>query len=188
MARRSYSDQEIIHRLNQGNQRILKYLFDHYYSVLVVYSMKFVMSREVAEEIVQELFVRLWQNMESLKIEKSLEGYLLAAARNRSINYLKSKYARIRFAGEDALAQRPNHSTAEEDITAAELKEAIHEAIDSLPAKCRIIFNLSRNAGLSCDEIAGQLNISRKTVQAQIGIAIKKLREYLKDQWDNIPS
>ena len=188
MTKRSYPDKEIIHQLNQGNQRILKYLFDHYYNELTVYSMKFVMNREVAEEIVQDLFIRLWQNRRSFNIEKSVEGYLLAAVRNRSINYLKSKYARIRFVGEDKLAQRPIHNTAEDDITAAELKETIHEAIDSLPARCRIIFNLSRNADLSSDEIAAQLNISRKTVQAQIGIAIKKLRKYLKDHWDNIPS
>lgn len=188
MAERSYSDQDIIHRLNEGDQEILKYLFNHSYSELVVYSMKFIMNREIAEEIVQDLFIRLWQNRGGLKIEKSVKGYLLAAVRNRSINYLKSKYARIHFVGEDALAQRPMHHTAEEDVTAVELQEAIHEAIDSLPVKCRIIFNLSRNAGLSNDEIAGQLNISIKTVQAQIGIAIKKLREYLKDQWDNIPS
>ncbi len=184
----SYSENEIIYQLNQGDQKILKHLFNVYFRDLMFYSLKFVMKDEIAEEIVQDVFIQIWKKKDDLQIVKSIEAYLYTSVKNRSINYLKSKYARIHFADLDTIKKTPLNYTTENDITTMEMKEAIHAAIHSLPSKCKIVFNLSRNAGLSNDEIAGKLNISKKTVQTQIGIAIKKIKEHLKDQWDNLPS
>ncbi len=88
----SYSDNEIIYQLNQGDQKILKHLFDVYFRDLVIYSLKFVMKEEIAEEIVQDVFIQIWKKKDNLQIVKSIEAYLYTSVKNRSINYLKSKY------------------------------------------------------------------------------------------------
>jgi RNA polymerase sigma-70 factor (ECF subfamily) len=178
----------IIARLKKDDLKTLRYLFDQYYKDLVRLSMKFVMNKVIAEEIVQDVFIRIWNNRNNIIIGKSFEAYLFTSVKNGSINYVRSKYARIRFTTLDDSAWLPVYETAEDDIITGELKKTIRRAIHSLPQKCKIIFNLSRNAGLSDREIAEQLNISVKTVQTQIGIAIRKIKKHLEDQWNNIPS
>ena len=182
-----YSDNEITNQLNQGNKGVFRYLFDTYYKELVCYSVGFVISQEIAEEIVQDVFIRIWENRKTIAVEKSFQAYLFTSVRNRSINYLKSKYGKIRFVNTDYSELRPTGQTVEDNHTAGELEDAIKDAIQSLPPKCRIIFSLSRNAGLSTEEIAGRLHISKKTVHAQIGIAIQKIKQHLKNRWDDIP-
>ncbi|KPK82654.1 MAG: hypothetical protein AMS27_14375 [Bacteroides sp. SM23_62_1] len=184
----SQSDYDIITRLKKNDLKTLQDLFDAYYKKLVRHSIKFVMKKEIAEEIVQDIFIRIWNNRETLTIEKSIDAYLFASVRNGSINYLKSKYAKIRFVDLDDTGISPLYHTDEDDIITGELLKALHQAIHSLPPRCKVIFNLSRNAGLSNEEIANQLNISKKTVQAQIGIAIQKIKKHLGNQWGNIPS
>jgi RNA polymerase sigma-70 factor (ECF subfamily) len=173
---------------DSDDRDFIKDLFDTYYVDLVLFSMKYVNTRETAEEIVQDVFIKLWNSKDRYHIEKSIGGYLFTSVRNGSMNYLKSKLARIRFVELENIGPETSYVTVEEDITAAELNDLITRAINSLPPKCKIIFNLSRNAGLSYDEIASELHISRRTVGAQISIAIKKIKEYLNDWWENIPS
>jgi len=184
----SHTDTDIINRLRQDDLKALQHLFDVYYKELVRYSIKFVMNKDIAEEIVQDVFIRIWNNRNTMMPVKSIDAYLFASVKNGSINYLKSKYARIRFVDLDDSGLLPAYQTAEDDIITGELKKALHQAIHSLPPKCKIIFTLSRNAGLSSEEIANQLNISKKTVRTQIGIAIQKIKKNLENQWDNIPS
>jgi len=177
------SDKDIIDRLRKGDQSALKYLFDVYYRDLVIYAMKLVVNRGVAEEIVQDLFIRLWKNRSRLTLQKSLHAYLLTAVRNRSVNFIKSRYGRTRFEDLDGIDQYSNTGAADTNVNVRELREAIQSAIRLLPPKCRIIFRLSRNAGMTVDEIAAQLGISRKTVRTQVSIAIRKIRAHLEDQW-----
>jgi RNA polymerase sigma-70 factor, ECF subfamily len=98
------------------------------------------------------------------------------------INYLKSKFAQTKQTDIDSV--HPHHSDVETTLEGKELQEILNQAITQLPEKCRIIFNLSRQMGLSYAEIAEQLNISIKTVENQMGIALKKLREYLHKYWE----
>ena len=176
------SDRDIIDRLRKGDQSALKYLFDVYYRDLVIYAMKIVVNRGVAEETVQDLFIRLWKNRNRLNLQKSLHAYLVTAVRNRSVNFIRSRYGRTRFEDLDGIDQYTNA----EAVNILELREAIHSAVLLLPPKCKIIFNLSRNAGMTVEEIAAQLGISRKTVRTQISIAIRKIRAHLEDQWSEL--
>jgi RNA polymerase sigma-70 factor (ECF subfamily) len=180
------SDKDIIDRLRKGDQSALKYLFDVYYRDLVLYAMKIVINRGVAEETVQDLFIRLWKNRINLTIQKSLHAYLVTAVRNRSVNFIRSRYGRTRFDDLDGIDQYPNAEAADANLNVLELREAIHSAIRLLPPKCKIIFNLSRNAGMTVEEIAAQLGISRKTVRTQISIAIRKIKAHLEDQWSEL--
>ncbi len=179
-----YSDDEIIRGLKQDDQQMLKYLFDAYYEKLVFYSLTYVIRKEIAEEIIQELFIRIWENRKSLLITKSCKAYLFTSARNSSINYLKSKYARIPFISLSNIIEKPARSTVEDQLVENELKTMIQYAIDDLPEKCRIIFNLSRNCDLSNQEIANILGISTKTVDTQIRIAVIKIKRALAGKWD----
>lgn len=185
MSDSSYRKQE---QSLSDNQDFIKDLFDRYYIELVHFSMKYVVTREIAEEIVQDIFVKLWNDPDKYKIDRSVKGYLFTSVKNSSLNYLKSKFARIRFVGLDENIPENALNNIEADITAAELNDLISHAVDSLPPKCKIIFSLSRNAGLSYDEIAGELKISKRTVEAQINIAIKRIKAHIDKWWDHIPS
>ena len=179
---------DIMDRLRGDDQNGLRDLFDAYYRQLVRYSMKLVINQAVAEELVQDVFIRIWENRHTIRLTGSIKAYLYAAVKNRSLNHLKSKYNRMVFVDLDAAETASTSRPAEDDVILGELREAINRAVHSLPPRCRIIFNLSRNAGMSAEEIARHLGISRKTVHAQIAIALGKIKIILKDRWDNIPS
>lgn len=180
----SYSDHELSEMLRKGDQDALKYLFDVYYKDLVIHAMKMVVNIGVAEELVQDVFIQLWNYRDKFSLKKAFNSYLFTSVKNRSINYLKSKHGRIRFDDLGLIGPMQSASPADEEILLEEVKEAIKNAIEKLPQKCRIIFNLSRNAGMSADEIAGHLGLSKKTVQTQIAIAVRKIKLHLGDKLD----
>lgn len=172
------SDYALLKQMKKGDQKSFDQLFRKYYKMLVVNAIRFVIDRLVAEELVQDLFLYLWQKRTSLSVLGSLKTYLFVAIKNRSLNYLKSKYAQQEFveATEKHFVTAQNNA---EDTGADELKRVIDKGIESLPSKCRSIFILSRRAGLTYREIAEELSISIKTVETQMGIALKRLREFV---------
>ena len=182
-----YSDDEIIGGLKQDDQRMLKYLFDQHYENLALFAINYVVRKEIAEEIIQELFVRIWENRKTIFITRSFKAYLFAAAKNSAINYLKSKYARIPFVDHANIPEQQDQFNIEDKLAERELKTLIQNIIDTLPPKCNIIFNLSRNCDLSHQEIADMLGISIKTVDAQIRIAVLKIKKALHG-WDQPPA
>lgn len=162
-------------------------LFKLYYRPLCYYARKYALDRFESEEVVQQVFLKLWETRHSLSIEKSVSAYLYQSVRNQSLNYLKQKslfsknkedYAlKVKQASLFAAISEENGASA---LLAHELEQQINQAIDNLPVKCREVFLLSRRENLSVKEIAGKLNISANTVQKQISIAIGKIREMLK--------
>ena len=154
-------------------------LFKTHYAPLYKYCCQLVHETIQAEDIVQELFIYFWHNRNEIKIQKSIEAYLYAAARNRCITYLKSKYARIHQNTEEPILNYSSGDNTDSELESRELNKLLHSAINNLPEKCRIIFSLSRFGDLSYKEIAKKLEISERTVESQIHIAIKKIKEYL---------
>jgi RNA polymerase sigma-70 factor, ECF subfamily len=180
------TDTELIQQLTTGDVKAFEILFHRYYEKLCRYSYTFINQREVAEEIVSGIFSHIWEKRRDLQITISPKAYLYTAVKNASFNYLKSQFARHPFQYEVNENQFPPVNTPAEEITYQELQTIIQQGIDTLPERCRIIFNLSRNAGLTYEEIAGELNISPKTVKAQMGIALHKLRLYVNRHWGKI--
>jgi RNA polymerase sigma-70 factor, ECF subfamily len=180
---KQWTDNELAVQLRSDNEEVFSFIFHQFYKELCRYALQMIRIEESAEEVVQETFVKIWEKRKELHITTSFKAYLYTAVRNRSINYLKSKFAQTKQTDIDSVVH-PHHSDVETTLEGKELQEILNQAISLLPEKCRIIFNLSRQTGLSYAEIAEQLNISIKTVENQMGIALKKLREYLHKYWE----
>lgn len=180
------SDKFILESLRNGNVKIFKLLFDFYYEETVRYALRLVHKPEIAEEIVQDVFERLWIRREQLQIKVSLSAYLYTSVRYQCINYLKSKINS--FVLEDDLTRLDQSFdiSPQDELELKDLKEALRISIEALPEQCRIIFDLSRNSGLSNSEIAVQLGLSPKTIENQITIALKKIREFLQKNWYSV--
>ena len=176
------TERNILNGIRAGDQAALRKLFDLYFSNLVIFSAKMVVNRGVAEELVEDVFIRIWQNREDLDLSVSLKSYLFTSVKNRSVNYLKSKYGKMHFEDLEKATHLVSGQGQDAELQAKELREAVAIAIENLPPKCRIIFHLSRNAEFTTAEISEQLGISKKTVQAQISIALRKIRDQLGDR------
>jgi len=168
-------DEKLLNDLARGDSSAFEKVFKLHYVPLCNYAIKFVRLPEIAEEVVQEVFIYLWEKRRTIQINGSINAYLFRAVRNRSINYLKLQLPKDN--NKEALSPvmevvDPVH----DEDNLKELKFKIDKAIDNLPRQCKIIFNLSRNAGLTYAEIAEEMGISIKTVENQISIALKKLK------------
>jgi RNA polymerase sigma-70 factor (ECF subfamily) len=175
------TNQQQLFGLRNGDVTVFEMFFRAYYQPLCNYAFTFVQDRDEAEEIVQTTFLSVWEKRETLEIRTSLKSYLYAMVRNTCLNAIKHEKIKQKHAGEElAVGERANESVAER-VLSNELEEQIYLSMEKLPAQCRLIFKLSRFEELKYAEIADQLNISIKTVENQIGKALKIMREELKE-------
>ena len=160
-----------------------------YFSNMKYFAKEYVISEEDAENIVQDVFVELWENKEMLNMHMNLIAYLFTTIKNKCLNHLRHKLVVQETANKlqeeytislrmnlDSLEVFDNNLFSDHDI-----EKIISRALDALPEKCRAIFIMSKIEGKKHNEIAQELNISINTVGSQIGIAYKKLRTELKD-------
>ncbi|GAG28590.1 unnamed protein product [marine sediment metagenome] len=146
-----------------------------------MYAKEFIGDMDAAEEIVQGFFVKFWAERKQIRITSSVKAYLVMSVRNKCLDFLKHRKIMDKH-NKEIQKEPPNKvEEGEEVIMTYELKEKIENSINALPRNCREIFKKSRYEGKKYSEIAGELGISIKTVEAQIGKALKKLREDLKD-------
>lgn len=178
-------DKSLAFQLSQGDEKAFEIIFKKYYQSLCLFSRQFLNDDELAEESVQVIFVKIWEKRFSLSIDSSLESYLFRAVRNHCFNELQHKKTEYRYA-QKMLEDSKHEIKTEEYFLEPGLKEQIEVAIGLLPPKRKEIFRLSREEGMKYKDIAEQLEISIKTVEAQMGLALKFLREKLKDYSDSI--
>lgn len=177
---------EIQYRLNAGDGSALELLFHRYYNDLCRYLIIFLKDENVAKNIVQDLFLYLWENRANVDFKKSLESYLYQACRFNALIYLRNEtrheksHAKIRTTSSDETAD------VSSDMEMKELNKIINEAIALLPDRCRQIFILSRSRGLTYFEIATQLGISVSAVDNQVNIAIKKIKRHIGSYYTNM--
>lgn len=171
-------ERELLARIRQGDEAAFDAIFRAQYPPLVGMAEGMLRSRAVAEEIVQDVMLELWRRRESLPVEESLRAYLFRATRNRALNHLR--HSRVEREGQPhAAGPIAEPARAPSTLIEEEIDVALREAIDDLPERCREVFELSRVHGLRYAEIAATLGISVKTVEAQMGKALRMLRERL---------
>lgn len=142
------------------------------------FSLKFVKSDEVAQGIVQEVFLKIWENRESLRHDTNFGSYLMTIAKNRILNASRKELRRQEYWQYEQTRDRVDHDT-ENQIIYRDLFKATEEVIELMPAKRKVIFRLSRTHGLSNQEIADELDISVRTVESHIHKALSFLKLYL---------
>lgn len=163
-----------------GNMGDFEVLFKQYYAALVVYARRFVNSTDLAREIVQDFFVRLYEKRETLTIDTSVKSYLYRSVYNCCINYINQRNIQDKHL-KNIDQEKVDEDNLENEINRIELQQRIFEVIETLPAKCRRIFKMNRLEGLRNEEIAKKLNLSKRTVETQISKALKILRNKLSD-------
>jgi RNA polymerase sigma-70 factor, ECF subfamily len=174
-------DNEIIGRIRQGDIKQFETLFRSSYASLVKYARTLLKDKDTAEEIVQDLFVKLWQDKEKIKIESSLNGYLFRSVHNRCLHYIEHQNVVDRHAQEMAHYPGTDSESPADIIQYKELQAKIARIIEKLPERCGKIFCMNRFEGLKYFEIAEKLSISVKTVEANMGKALKEFRKALSE-------
>lgn len=173
-------DKELYLKLQNGDERAFQVIFRKYYSAMSAFAYQFLKDHELAEETAQDMFVKIWEKRETLHIDSSVKHYFFRSVRNHCLNQIQHEKIKKKYAGmvlENSHQEiNPEHFYIEVDLI-----QRIENCIESMPPKRQEIFRLSREQGLKYKEIADTLKISVKTVEAQMGLALKYLREELKD-------
>lgn len=165
----------ILRLIKEGDRLAFRHLFETWFTPLCRFMHLYISEKTVVEELALDLFMHIWENRQTLQIQVSLKSYLFQAARNRCLNELRKQKNTVsldEISGE--IIDAGVYSLEE-----TELHNLIQEAVLALPDKCREVFDLSRNESLSNREIADRMNISVKTVEAQITKALKRIKNFL---------
>jgi RNA polymerase sigma-70 factor (ECF subfamily) len=169
-------------KVKLGDEQAFELLFRKYYVSLCCFANKYSNDQEEAREVVQEVFTKIWEGREDIDPEESLKAFLFKITRNICINKLRRKKVESKYIEIYKLVYVDNREVSPyESLIADELNDNIATALGKIPPKCKRIFNLSRVEGLKYSEIAENLHISVKTVEAQMSKALQILRLELKD-------
>ncbi|HLN21323.1 MAG TPA: RNA polymerase sigma-70 factor [Bacteroidales bacterium] len=175
-------DSEITWRIRKGDVKEFESLFRSSYASLVRYAKVLIKDHDTAEEIVQDLFVKLWQDRMNLTIESSLNGYLFRSVHNRCLHYLNHLKVVEKYSEEMSNRQPEIQESPAEILQFAELQGKIAGILEKLPERCGQIFYMNRFEGLRYSEIAEKLSVSVKTVEANMGKALKEFRKQLAEK------
>lgn len=166
--------------IKRGDQIAFQHLFYEYVDSLERFIMYYIHDREKAQELVLDIFTYVWEHRETLEIRLTMKAYLFQSAKNKAFTYIRDK--KTSFYIED-MSFSDAGKNDDYQVELDELNRLIQEAVMLLPAKCKEIFKKSREENLTNKEIANSLNISEKTVEGQITIALKKIKAFLGDSY-----
>jgi len=164
-------------KIKDGNIEAFEILFRSYYEPLCRYAYQFVENMETAEEIVQDLFYVIWKDRQDLQIFTSVNGYLYRSVKNKSLQYLEKLAVRDNYMNSFSENSMVETITPQEELEYKELESHIEKTLHSLPIRRQKIFRMKRMEGKKNKEIAQELDISVKTVEAEISKALIELRK-----------
>jgi len=173
---------DIILKVKEGDKDAFSELYRLYYPKIFSFLLRLMKSRNVAEEITQEVFFRLWINHEVLNPEMSHDSYFFSIAKNIAINNIRKAEIEKRYYDE-TLQQSVEETDPEEGMNFSELQELIDQAVDAMPPQQRLVFRLSREDGLINEKIAQKLNLSKRTVEKHISNSLKMLRKLIEKNY-----
>lgn len=181
---------EVIDQIRSGNEKAFRAVYDLYFLRLERFAAAYVIDRREAQDIVQSVFLTLWDRKESLYPETNINNYLITLTKNQCLNYLRHARAQLNYLtrqeqknAELLLNYYALEKLNENKLFSDELEIAAKQAIDSLPGQSREVFILSRIEGMKYQEIAQKLEVSVKTVEKKMSIALELLRVALKDYY-----
>ncbi len=166
-------------KIKTGDISAFEKVFKEYYEYLCIQAFTILKDKSEAEEIVQDTFVKIWNKREDISINTSLKSYLIQSIKNTCFNQIKHEQVKRNYQAE--YLHTTKDGDTQDPVITGELEQNIQKAIDQLPKERKKIFLMSRHRGLKYQEIADELNISVKTVENQMGKALKYLREELKE-------
>jgi RNA polymerase sigma-70 factor (ECF subfamily) len=167
---------QIVNALRQGDHKAYETIFVKYFPKVKYYISGFTRSDVLAEELAQEVFLRLWENHEAVKpAVKSLISYLFTIAYRAAIDWVRGRQVRDSYYNDQSKCQEETTST-EEDYIAQETRLFVEQIVNQMPARQQEIYRMSRHMEMNNDEIAAQLSISKRTVENQLSLAIKRIR------------
>lgn len=171
----------LLEKLKADDKSAFTIIFSKYYNDLVVFAGSFVYNFDTAEEIVQDVFVNLWNNRNSLTIKISLKSYLLKTIHNKCIDWRRHLKVRDKYTSEILQNSEVFDFDPEHYMLGSELQQLIDDTLSKLPDDVVKAYYMSRIEGLKYSEIAEKLNVSVRTIEVRIGKALQLLRDYLKD-------
>ncbi len=181
-------DNKLLDDLRCGAEEVYSDVFHQLQPPLVIYAMQYIVDRDLSKEIVQEAFLKLWENRKNLTDGTNLTAYLYKIVRNLCLNHLRHMKVRDEFAemqsrmdSDDALNYEALKDKSAERLLEAEIMERLQQAVNKMPPQCRNVFSLSRFDGKTYKEIAQELGITEKTVENQINKALKITRAELQE-------
>lgn len=184
--KKSYkSDQQRVEKIRGSDEHVFEQLYFEYFYNLCAFALRFTGSKEQARDIVQEIFYKLWKRRKNWRINSSLKAYLFRAVRNEALNYLDKEQHRLDVK-EEFTREFNLHKNVESDELSPddlEMIKRIWKIVRDMPSRRQSVFVLHRRHGLSYNEISDVLNISRKTVENHMGLALDEIREKI----NNLP-
>ncbi|MFO7939990.1 MAG: RNA polymerase sigma-70 factor [Bacteroidales bacterium] len=169
-------------KIRNGDMGAFEQVFRRYYEALCAFALVYVKDHDLVEEMVQDVFYQFWEKREKLKIETSLKSYLYSMVKNKCLQYIRrekiGQRVMTQVKADYELTENPDPASV---YRMAEMNKTFQEALDELPARTRKVFELSRFEGKKYKEIAQLLSISIKTVEANMGKALKHFRLRMHD-------
>jgi RNA polymerase sigma-70 factor (ECF subfamily) len=179
------SEDNTFNEIKNGNVEAFKLFFESIYHELYFYCRKFILNPNDAKDLLQDVFLRLWENRSEVDIYVSLKSYVFRSVHNECINYLKRKTPEFVPDGISDISDYNNTINSVDnpysDVLVHEIERTINESVEQLPEQCKTIFMMSRFEGMPNKEIAEKMQISVRTVETQIYRALKILKAQLKD-------
>ena len=174
---------KLLHQLSlKDDERAFEQIYNLFYSKMYATAYQYLKNKPLAEEVVSDVFCRIWQKRSELDQIKNFESYLFISVRNLSLNYIRDN-SKICNESLDDVTHHISDSVPlpDEVMQAHELQDVLNNSVESLPQKCKAIFKMIRFDGLKYKEVASELNISVNTVDTQMRIAMKKISQSLGD-------
>lgn len=181
LGRENYTDEQLLALIRQReDQQAFEQLFHRYYPSLCKQAFLMVQCRCQAEEVVSDVFIRVWKNRRNLYINRKVRYYLHTAVRNQAIDYLRKTVKERPFRSELSRDYQSRYRNPAEEVISKEIQEEVQAAIDRLPPRGRYIFRLCKDQGMKYREIAEMLDISIKTVETHMRRSLIYLRQELR--------
>lgn len=174
-------EKQLVLKVIEGNHDAFAQLYDMYAERLYYFALRFMISKEDAENVTQDVFVKLWETRERIDVNLSFSSYLFTIAKNTIFNIHRKRVNELAYLSHLGTFLESNQVKLENEIIYRDIYDKVEKLIAELPPQRKKVFEMSRKQGLSHKEISAELNISEKTIETHIRLALKTLREGVED-------